>query len=191
MIKQASASLVIPAGIDAGEHTGGGAHQLEHRNAQALAKRPRTRPLRSKRADPLAAPDLEAGRRQPDVVAQPLPQRRHVRDDADPIGLCQPVAGTGLTAAGGHSDKEDSDLTIARLRAEGDIELDGGSKLSSRAAVMARSATSSPFPRSPPRLAFHSRGTASHVPTFPANSPTTRCAARCSTRIGCGSFPPR
>lgn len=47
-----------------------------------------------------------------------------------------PAAATGLAAAGGRSDKEDSNLTIARLRGEGELKLDGGSKLSGRAAVM-------------------------------------------------------
>ncbi|MBK9445648.1 MAG: TonB-dependent receptor [Betaproteobacteria bacterium] len=47
-----------------------------------------------------------------------------------------PAAGTGLAAAGSRFDKEDSDLTIARLRAEADMKLDGGSKLSGRAAIM-------------------------------------------------------
>lgn len=47
-----------------------------------------------------------------------------------------PAAGTGLGAAGGRADKEDSDLTIARLRAEGEMKLAGGGKLSGRAATM-------------------------------------------------------
>ena len=47
-----------------------------------------------------------------------------------------PAAGTGLAAAGGRTDNEDSDLTIARLRGEGELKLAGGSKLSGRAAVM-------------------------------------------------------
>ncbi|MDX9706719.1 MAG: TonB-dependent receptor, partial [Azospira sp.] len=47
-----------------------------------------------------------------------------------------PAAATGLAAAGGRHDKEDSDLTIARLRTEGEMRLAGGGKLSGRAAVM-------------------------------------------------------
>ncbi len=47
-----------------------------------------------------------------------------------------PAAGTGLGAAGGRVDNEDSDLTIARLRAEGEMKLAGGGKLSGRAATM-------------------------------------------------------
>ncbi|MBI2306390.1 MAG: TonB-dependent receptor [Rhodocyclales bacterium] len=47
-----------------------------------------------------------------------------------------PAAGSGLAAAGGRTDDEKSDLTIARLRAEGETRLASGSKLSGRAAVM-------------------------------------------------------
>lgn len=47
-----------------------------------------------------------------------------------------PAAGTGLAAAGGRRDDEKSDLTIARLRAEAEKRLDGGGKLSARAAMM-------------------------------------------------------
>lgn len=47
-----------------------------------------------------------------------------------------PAAGTGLAPVGSRRDREDSDLTIARLRAEGELKLDGGSKLSGRAAMM-------------------------------------------------------
>jgi iron complex outermembrane receptor protein len=47
-----------------------------------------------------------------------------------------PAVGSGLAADGGRHDDEKSDLTIARLRAEGETRLSTGSKLSGRAAVM-------------------------------------------------------
>lgn len=47
-----------------------------------------------------------------------------------------PAAGTGLADDGGRRDSEKSDLTIARLRAEGEMKLGDGSKLSGRAAAM-------------------------------------------------------
>lgn len=47
-----------------------------------------------------------------------------------------PAAGSGLAAAGGRRDDEQSELTIARLRGEGELKLAGGGKLSGRAAVM-------------------------------------------------------
>jgi len=46
-----------------------------------------------------------------------------------------PAAGTGLAAAGGRSDREDNGVSIARLRAEGEMRL-GETKLSGRAAAM-------------------------------------------------------
>lgn len=47
-----------------------------------------------------------------------------------------PANGSGLAADGGRVDREDSRLTIARLRADGEKRLTGGGKLTARAAVM-------------------------------------------------------
>lgn len=50
-----------------------------------------------------------------------------------------PATGSGRAAAGGRNDDENSELTIARLRAEGERKLDDGSRLSGRAAAMGAS----------------------------------------------------
>ena len=49
-----------------------------------------------------------------------------------------PAAGTGLAPLGSRRDREDSDLTITRLRAEGDLKLDGGSRRQRYHAHLAR-----------------------------------------------------
>lgn len=50
--------------------------------------------------------------------------------------LADPAAGSGLAADGGRRDREDSRLSIARLRADGEKRLASGGKLSGRAAAM-------------------------------------------------------
>ncbi|MCA1937745.1 MAG: TonB-dependent receptor [Dechloromonas sp.] len=53
----------------------------------------------------------------------------------DRQAYADPVAGTGLADDGGRRDREDSEMTLLRLRAEGERKLADG-KLSGRAAIM-------------------------------------------------------